>query len=102
MAEVIAISKAIEEIIFINIEQVDLIADSPSALMALNSLNGKRIFVNNIKRKMLNYRGEINLKWVRAHKGTKGNERADCLAKSAIDKQEIDCFFHETKSEIHS
>ncbi|GBM69908.1 hypothetical protein AVEN_96425-1 [Araneus ventricosus] len=96
MAEVFAINKAIDEIILRNLDYVDLITDSRSALMALYSLNEKRFHVNRIKRKILNYSGKINLKWVRAHKGTKGNE----LAKLAIEKQEIDCSFHETRTEI--
>ncbi|GBO11477.1 Putative protein in type-1 retrotransposable element R1DM [Araneus ventricosus] len=99
MAEVFAINKAIDEIILRNLDHVDLITDSRSALMALDSPFEKRVYVNSIKRKIVNYSGEINLKWVRAHKGTKGNERADYLAKLAIEKQEIDCLFHETRTE---
>ncbi|GBN40983.1 hypothetical protein AVEN_71266-1 [Araneus ventricosus] len=94
MAEVYAIN------ILRNLEYGDLITDSRSALMALDSLNEKRAYVNRIKRKIANYSGKVNLKWVRAHKGTKGNERADYLAKSAIEKQEIDCLFHETRTKI--
>ncbi|GBN08431.1 hypothetical protein AVEN_128653-1 [Araneus ventricosus] len=100
MAEAFAISKAVDEIIFRKMEYVDLITDSRSTLMSLHSLKEKRRFINNIKRKIANYNGRINLKWVKAHEGTMGNERADFLAKSAIDKEEIDICFGETKSEI--
>ncbi|GBM15698.1 hypothetical protein AVEN_262872-1 [Araneus ventricosus] len=100
MAEVFAINKAVDEIIFRNLDYVDLITDSRSALMAPNSLNEKRIYVNSIKRKILNYSGKMNIKRVRAHMGTKGNERADHLAKLAIEKQEIECSFHETRTKI--
>ncbi|GBM87011.1 hypothetical protein AVEN_102397-1 [Araneus ventricosus] len=70
--------------------------------MSLYSLKEKRCFINSIKRKIVNYEGRINLKWVKAHEGTRGNERADFLAKLAIDKEEIDICFGETKSEIKS
>ncbi|GBL95363.1 Putative protein in type-1 retrotransposable element R1DM [Araneus ventricosus] len=100
MAEAFAISKAVDEIIFRRMEYVDLITDSRSTLMSLYSLKEKRCFINSIKRKIVNYEGRINLKWVKAHEGTRGNERADFLAKLAIDKDEIDICFGETKSEI--
>ncbi|GBM64613.1 hypothetical protein AVEN_19357-1 [Araneus ventricosus] len=99
MAEVFAINKAVDEIIFRKIEYDDLITDSRSTLKSLYSLREKRCFINNIKRKVASYNGRINLKWVKAHEGTMGNERADFLAKLAIDKEEIDMYFGETKSE---
>ncbi|GBN32880.1 Putative protein in type-1 retrotransposable element R1DM [Araneus ventricosus] len=102
MAEAFAISKAVDEIIFRRMEYADLITDSRSTLMSLYSLKEKRCFINSIKRKIVNYEGRINLKWVKAHEGTRGNERADFLAKLAIDKEEIDICFGETKSEIKS
>ncbi|GBO24282.1 hypothetical protein AVEN_16297-1 [Araneus ventricosus] len=93
MAEAFAISKAVDEIIFRKMEYVDLITDSRSKLMSLYSLKEKRCFINNIKRKIVNCEGRINLKWVKAHEGTMGNERADFLGKLAIDKEEIDICF---------
>ncbi|GBO15079.1 hypothetical protein AVEN_69784-1, partial [Araneus ventricosus] len=93
MAEAFAISKAVDEVISRKMEYVDLITDSRSTLMSLYSLKEKRCFINNIKRKIANYNGRINLKWVKAHEGTMGNERADFLAKLAIDEEEIDICF---------
>ncbi|GBL81515.1 hypothetical protein AVEN_143769-1 [Araneus ventricosus] len=52
MAEVFAINKAVDEIIFRKIEYADLITDSRSTLMSLNSLREKKCFINNIKRKI--------------------------------------------------
>ncbi|GBN08405.1 hypothetical protein AVEN_84232-1 [Araneus ventricosus] len=100
MAEVYAIHKAVDEIISRKLDYVNLISDSRSALMALDSLKEKRVIINEIKKKINAYKGKINLKWVRAHKGTTGNERADCLGKTACEKQTIDVYFHVTKSEI--
>ncbi|GBL74620.1 Putative protein in type-1 retrotransposable element R1DM [Araneus ventricosus] len=100
MAEVYAIYKAVEEIRIRNLHCVDIISDSRSALMALNSLRERRNFINEIKRKVIAHQGIINFKWVRAHRGTAGNERADVLAKTACEKEIVDVFFDTTKAEI--
>ncbi|GBN35959.1 hypothetical protein AVEN_54231-1 [Araneus ventricosus] len=100
MAEVFAIYKAVEEIRIRNLECADIISDSRSALMALNSLRERRNFINELKRKVIAYQGIINFNWVRAHRGTVGNERADVLAKSACEKEIVDAFFDTTKAEI--
>ncbi|GBM24927.1 Putative protein in type-1 retrotransposable element R1DM [Araneus ventricosus] len=100
MAEVYAIHKALDEIRIRNLDCVDIISDSRSALMALNSLRERRNFINEIKKKGIAHQGTINFKWVRAHRGTVGNERADVLAKSACEKEIVDAFFDTTKAEI--
>ncbi|GBL96671.1 hypothetical protein AVEN_207828-1 [Araneus ventricosus] len=100
MAEVCAIYKAVDEIRIRNLDHVDIISDSRSASMALNSLREMRTFINEIKRKVIACQGNINFKWVRAHRGTVGNEREDALAKIACEKQTIDVFFDVTKAEI--
>ncbi|GBM87486.1 hypothetical protein AVEN_211637-1 [Araneus ventricosus] len=100
MAEVYAIYKAVDEIRTRNLDCVDIISDSRSALMALNSLRERRNFINEIKRKVIAHQGTINFKWVRSHRGTVGNERADVLAKSACEKEIVDAFFGTTKAEI--
>ncbi|GBN93797.1 hypothetical protein AVEN_219919-1 [Araneus ventricosus] len=99
IAEVYAIYKSVEEIRTRNLDYVDIISDSRSALTALNSLRERRSFINEIKRNVITHQGIINFKWVRAHRGTVGNERADVLAKTACEK-ETDAFFDTTKAEI--
>ncbi|GBN53948.1 hypothetical protein AVEN_19106-1 [Araneus ventricosus] len=100
MAEVYAIYKAVDENIIRNLDHVDIISDSRSALMALDSLKERRVIINEIKRKVYAYQGNINFKWVRAHRGTVVSGRADVLAKTACEKQTIDVFFDMTKAEI--
>ncbi|GBM63835.1 hypothetical protein AVEN_193635-1 [Araneus ventricosus] len=100
MAEVYAIHKAVEEIRIRNLDCVDIISDSRSALVALNSLRERRNFINEIKRKVITHQDIINFKWVRAHRGTVGNERANVLAKTACEKEIVDAFFDTTKAEI--
>ncbi|GBM19110.1 hypothetical protein AVEN_135598-1 [Araneus ventricosus] len=92
MAEVFAIHKAIDYILYHELNDVKIVSDSRSALMTVESLSDSREFIWQIK-KRLKDRDDIELMWVRAHKGEMANERADLLAKGASNRDIIDIQF---------
>ncbi|GBL89111.1 hypothetical protein AVEN_255245-1 [Araneus ventricosus] len=98
MAEVIAISRAIDYCIDKNIRNSKLITDSRSTPIAIESTDEKRRFIIEIKKKLK--LTKIQLQWVRAHNGTVGNERADALAKLAASKDQIDTEFGLSKAQV--
>lgn len=62
-----------------------ILTDSKSSLDVLKILFPKNKIIRQIYNELLNLpQKQITLTWIKAHKGTKGNERADQLAKNAI------------------
>ncbi|GBM68084.1 hypothetical protein AVEN_66749-1 [Araneus ventricosus] len=75
MAEVDAIDEAENYCIENEIYDAKSISNSRSALMALESVEEERQIIKDIKRKLKS--ANIQLKWVKAHHGVIGEERAD-------------------------
>ena len=87
-AELLAIEAAIEYIWDSNDEEFMIITDSLSSLQALKSQKLNNPVVSNILH-MCHYLSghkDIIFCWVPSHIGIQGNERADVLAKAALDK----------------
>ncbi|GBN67587.1 hypothetical protein AVEN_73896-1 [Araneus ventricosus] len=93
MAEVVAIRQAVNYIIGRQLRRAKIISDSRSALMSLASVHERRVIITEIKDIIREYLGDIQLIWIRAHRGFEGNERADQLAKMASTKDHVDFFF---------
>ncbi|GBM56656.1 hypothetical protein AVEN_250266-1 [Araneus ventricosus] len=100
MAEVMAIRQAVKCIIRRQLRQAKIISDSQSALMSLASLHERRLIVNEIKDNIREYLGDIQLIWIRAHRGFKGNKRAHQLAKLASTKDHVDFSFCPSRIQI--
>ncbi|XP_067123772.1 uncharacterized protein [Centruroides vittatus] len=73
-------------------EDVTMCSDSRSAIDALKQFKDSNHLAMEIKNiiKSCGGRGTIKFRWVRAHVGLIGNERADELAKAAINKNNTD------------
>ena len=87
-AELLAIEAAIEYIWDSSDEEFMIITDSLSSLQALKSQKLNNPIVSNIVH-MCHYLSghkDIVFCWVPSHIGIQGNERADVLAKAALDK----------------
>ena len=87
-AELLAIEAAIEYIWDSNDEEFMIVTDSLSSLQALKSQKLNNPIVSNILH-MCHYLSghkDIIFCWVPSHIGIQGNERADVLAKAALDK----------------
>ena len=87
-AELLAIEAAIEYIWDSSDEEFMIITDSLSSLQALKSQKLNNPIVSNILH-MCHYLSghkDIIFCWVPSHIGIQGNERADVLAKAALDK----------------
>ena len=87
-AELLAIEAAIEYIWDSSDEEFMIITDSLSSLQALKSQKLNNPIVSNILH-MCHYLSghkDIVFCWVPSHIGIQGNERADVLAKAALDK----------------
>ena len=87
-AELLAIEAAIEYIWDSNDEEFMIITDSLSSLQALKSQKLNNPIVSNILH-MCHYLSghkDIIFCWVPSHIGIQGNERADVLAKAALDR----------------
>ncbi|XP_050665060.1 uncharacterized protein LOC126965474 isoform X1 [Leptidea sinapis] len=85
-AEMCAISKAIEDILKMPHMKVEILSDSRSSLELLrdrSSFNPIAFKIKNLIRRARNMSKTIRFRWVRAHVGIEGNERADHLAKDA-------------------
>ncbi|GBM42953.1 hypothetical protein AVEN_140830-1 [Araneus ventricosus] len=93
MVEFVAIRKAVKYIIGRQLRQAKIISDSRSALMSLASVHERQVIINEIKDNIKGYLGDIQLIWIRAHRGFGGNERADQLAKMASTKDHVDFSF---------
>ncbi|GBN21328.1 hypothetical protein AVEN_200310-1 [Araneus ventricosus] len=71
MAEVFAIHKSIDYIPDHELNDVKIVSDSRSALMAVESLSDNREFIWQIKKRLKDREGN-KLMWVRAHKAEMG------------------------------
>jgi ribonuclease HI len=71
-----------------NIQQVDFITDSKSALHTLNSTSTASKLINDciIALDKLSSKTKVTINWIKAHVGHEGNERADILAKEGTTK----------------
>ncbi|GBL75597.1 hypothetical protein AVEN_154924-1 [Araneus ventricosus] len=99
MDEVLGIKEAVEYIREKDMRNVRVISDSRPSLMALNSPTEKRRIINSIKERM---NGNIDLYWVKAHQGIRGNEEADTIAKEATGHERIDYFFSKSCLQIRN
>ncbi|GBO05350.1 hypothetical protein AVEN_162365-1 [Araneus ventricosus] len=77
-----------------------IISDSRSALMSLALVYERRLIINEIKNNIMEYLGDIQLIWTRAHRGFEGNERADLFAKMASTKDHVDFSFSPSRIQI--
>lgn len=87
-AELWAIYKALQRLYLASVEKETylVVSDSLSSLKSIRDIHSKSKIVQKIHRLLGNLtdnRVYILFKWVKAHMGNKGNERADQLAKSA-------------------
>ncbi|GIY73321.1 RNase H domain-containing protein [Caerostris darwini] len=72
------------------IKEAHIITDSRSVLQALDNINNIDPLIIPFRNSINRLDGKIHLHWIKAHAGFAGNERADVLAKSAINKPSID------------
>jgi ribonuclease HI len=82
-AEVFAIREAAENLLDSDTDTVTFYVDSQSALLALDKWFSESHLVRECKAMLdrLSENKAVTLKWVKAHIGHEGNERADTLAK---------------------
>ncbi|KAL4091808.1 hypothetical protein QTP88_026437 [Uroleucon formosanum] len=83
-AENQAIKKAISHAMTLAAEEILIISDSLSALLALENLYLKNEIIQSIQEKLSNSRKKIGFLWVPFHTGIIGNELADKVANEAI------------------
>ncbi|GBM30703.1 hypothetical protein AVEN_259569-1 [Araneus ventricosus] len=102
MAEVTAIQRAIDYVIASGLVNVGIVTDSRSTLQILESVIDRRAIIVDIKTKLQTYRNNILLYWVKAHTEQWGNERADFLARSAIEKDLIDVEFFQSARQLRN
>ena len=87
-AELIAILTALQhDSLHYMTQPISIITDSLSSLHAIKGTDQSHPIVFEIKKKLIALRSEagldVRLHYTKAHEGTFGNERADCLAKQA-------------------
>lgn len=92
--ELVAIVSALNWIELANISKVIVCSDSSSALMSIQSFSSqsRQDIINEIYETLFrihNWNIEIIFLWVPAHRGVKGNEIADSLAKEAIKQENV-------------
>ncbi|GBO32990.1 hypothetical protein AVEN_207603-1 [Araneus ventricosus] len=75
MAEMTEIREAMEYVIEGGHGSTQIVSDSRSSLMALESTCEKRSFIKEIKRKIKFHENKIFLCWIKVHKGYMGNEQ---------------------------
>ncbi|GIX87697.1 RNase H domain-containing protein [Caerostris darwini] len=90
LAELTAISTALDYVAVNNISQANIISDARSVLLALENPNNLEPHTVALKHKLVNLSGKIQLYWIKAHVGFAGNEKADEYAKQATTQQSID------------
>ncbi|GIY30943.1 uncharacterized protein CDAR_173531 [Caerostris darwini] len=98
MAELFAIYKAVEFLSLQNFEEAHIITDSRSVLQALQNVNNIDALVSRLKNIICCLKCKLHLHWIKAHVGFAGNERADCLAKSATNYPSVDIMVDFTPS----
>ena len=83
-AETAAIKHAAEELITFNNQQITFWSDSLSALQALSNKIHNNKSINDCHKALTKLADEntVQLKWIKAHTGHWGNEKADELAKA--------------------
>ncbi len=92
--EMMAIATALQGIEELQIEKVILCTNSCSALMSLHlfTSHSRQDIINEIYETLYRFKN-INIwktfMWIPAHRGNKGNEKVDALAKQALKREEI-------------
>ncbi|KMQ81828.1 non-ltr retrotransposon cats, partial [Lasius niger] len=84
-AELYAIKKSLDWMDKNKYRSAQINSDSRAAIQTLRQTNTKTELAHNTKIQLLNTQKHINIKWVKAHVGTTGNETADELAKQALE-----------------
>uniref|UniRef100_A0A2S2PLL3 ribonuclease H n=1 Tax=Schizaphis graminum TaxID=13262 RepID=A0A2S2PLL3_SCHGA len=83
-AESVAVEKAISHAMTLVSEEILIISDSLSALLALENPYPKNEIIQSIQEKLSNSTKKIEFLWVPSHTGISGNELADKAANEAI------------------
>ncbi|GBN50543.1 hypothetical protein AVEN_213231-1 [Araneus ventricosus] len=99
IAEMVAIREAVSYCKRRLITKANIISESRSALVSIESLEENRKFILDIKNSLQDTNSNFLLWWAKAHAGNKGNEKADNFAKKATEKQEINFYFCKTKQQ---
>ncbi|GBO27486.1 hypothetical protein AVEN_68265-1 [Araneus ventricosus] len=81
IAEMVAIRDAVNYCKRQQIAKANIISDSRSALVSIESLEENRKFILDIKNRLQDTNSIVMLWWTKAHAGNKGNERANYFAK---------------------
>ncbi|GBN56647.1 hypothetical protein AVEN_123126-1 [Araneus ventricosus] len=97
IAEMVAVREAVNYFKRRQIAKANIISDSRSALVSIESLEENRNFILDIKNSLQDTNSNALLWWTNTHAGNKGNERAYYFAKKATGKQEIHFYFCKTK-----
>jgi ribonuclease HI len=87
VAELLAIQSAVRHGCQYPHHTIVVATDSRSAILALNTFRPKNQLVRDIRNQIAHCHKEVFLCWVPSHVGVPGNERADSLARSAIDNE---------------
>ena len=92
-AETAAIKHAAEELITFNNQQITFWSDSLSALQALSNNIHNNKSINDCHKALTKLADEntVHLKWIKAHTGHWGNEKADELAKAGTVSSNLVC-----------
>ncbi|GBO19274.1 hypothetical protein AVEN_101680-1 [Araneus ventricosus] len=98
-AEMVAIREAVDYCKRRQITKVNIISNSRSALVLIESLEENRKFILYIKNSLQDTTSNVLLWWAKAHAGSKGSERADYFANKDTEKQEIDFYFCKPKQQ---
>jgi ribonuclease HI len=105
-AELVAIRVALVRLRLSNNLKVVLYSDSRSALQALLVYNSENVLVQDVQElvfELFQREVEVLFCWVPSHVGIKGNEKADELAKAALDRErqgQASVFFSDWKGHV--
>ncbi|XP_035213607.1 uncharacterized protein LOC118187480 [Stegodyphus dumicola] len=84
--------------------KISIYTDSMSVLQSMNKTGTIPAHIQSLKELVstLSNTKQVTLHWVRGHQGTRGNERADTLAKAATSRQDLDiCLPISTRAAKH-